>query len=204
MKFDDGLGLIKIQIFYDRYILQKSKSQQIHPEVETLISSISLEQKSSKFLPTKPVELTIAFGSFCPHCNLLVCGCSRNDVGFRRDSSANTCHNLQQEASCDLRGGRYIKSKRSLPTTECSIAVTRESHVQTSALSEKAAGGDGVDKNKKKKKDKKYKEIKEGNRKMGQGDVGSCCAKYLLCMFNFVFFVSRFFWVIILRILSQF
>jgi len=25
---------------------------------------------------------------------------------------------------------------------------------------------------------------------MGQGDVGSCCAKYILCMFNFVFFVS--------------
>lgn len=25
---------------------------------------------------------------------------------------------------------------------------------------------------------------------MGQGDVGSCCAKYLLCMFNFIFFVS--------------
>ncbi|CAH1716624.1 unnamed protein product [Chironomus riparius] len=24
---------------------------------------------------------------------------------------------------------------------------------------------------------------------MGQGDVGSCCAKYILCMFNFVFFI---------------
>lgn len=25
---------------------------------------------------------------------------------------------------------------------------------------------------------------------MGQGDFGSCAAKYILCMFNFVFFVS--------------
>lgn len=30
---------------------------------------------------------------------------------------------------------------------------------------------------------------KKSNKKMGQ-DVGSCCAKYILCLFNFLFFVS--------------
>lgn len=172
--------------------MQKSKTQQFHPEEppikETFISSISLDQKSSKYLPTAPVELTVAFGPYCPRCNLIVCGCSRNEVVFRRDSPANTCQHLQQEAS-DLRGGRYIKSKQSLPTAECAqqtSALTRE--YQTSILS----GGDSVAKTKKKKKEKKEAKSSKSNHKMGQGDVGSCCAKYLLCMFNFVFFVSRF------------
>lgn len=179
-----GWVLIKIWIFL---LLQKSKTQQLHPEEPSSKETLtSLDQKSSKFLPTTPVELTVAFGPYCPRCNLVTCGCSRNEVIFRRDSSANTCLHLQEEARA-LGGGRYIKSEQSFPTTP-HRPLTRECHAQTVVVCEKAAGDYCAAEPRRCEKFKKEK----NSQKMGQGDAGSCCAKYLLCMFNFVFFVSAF------------
>lgn len=185
---------------FDEFLKPEPPAESIElANQQNFLSKISKKSsKISNYLPKREedLEIVVASAPFCPRCNQCICSCSHEI--FRRDSPLNTCRS--NEPICVP---RYVRPECPLPRIlECveQRPVTRNCHVQT--ISEKAsAGGDccevikekicvdnEVKKIKKKKQNCSSSSSSSSCSTMGfSGD--TTCAKYLLCTFNFIFFL---------------